>query len=66
MTFPRTTTIVPGASRSNVAWMVTAGFAVPSTGRMTLDLAWRYTDLGEIRTGRGAGGVVWRDGSREP
>ena len=66
MTFPKTTTIVPGARRTDVAWMVTAGFAVPLNGRMTLDLAWRYTDLGEIRTGRGAGRVVWRDGSREP
>ena len=34
--------------------------------RATLDVAWRYTDLGEVRTGRGAGRVVWRDGSRGP
>ena len=33
---------------------------------MTLDLAWRYTDIGEVHTGRGAGRVEWRDGSREP
>ena len=36
-----------------------SGVAVP-------ELACRYTDLGEVRTGRGAGRVVWRDGSREP
>ena len=42
------------------------GFEVPLNGRMSLDVAWRYTDLEEIRTGRGAGSVVWRDGSREP
>ena len=66
MTFPRTTTIVPGASRAGFAWMLTAGVAVTLDERMTLDLAWRYTDLGEVRTGRGAGRVVWRDGSREP
>ena len=29
MTFPKTTTIVPRASRTNIAWMLTAGFAVP-------------------------------------
>ena len=43
MTFPKTTTIVPRASRTNVAWMLTAGFAVPLGEGTTLDLAWRYT-----------------------
>ena len=66
MTFPRTTTIVPGASRVDLAWMLTAGVAVALGERATLDLAWRYSDLGEVRTGRGEGRVVWRDGSREP
>ena len=66
MTFPRTTTTVPGAGRTDVAWMVTAGMAAALRERTTLELAWRYTDLGEVRTGRGAGRVVWRDGSREP
>ena len=66
MTFPRTTTVVPGAGRTDVAWMLTAGFAVPLGEGTALDLAWRYTDLGKIRTGRGAGRVVWHDGSREP
>ncbi len=66
MSFPRTTTIVPGARRTGVAWMVTAGLAVPLGGGTALDLAWRYTDLGTVRTVRGAGRVVWRDGSREP
>ena len=66
MTFPNTTTIVPRASRTDVAWMLTAGFSVPVGEGTTLDLAWRYTDLGVVRTGRGGGRVVWRDGSREP
>ena len=66
MTFPRTTTIVPGASRVGLAWMLTAGVAVALGERATLDLAWRYSDLGEVRTGRGEGRVVWREGSREP
>ena len=66
MTFPRTTTIVPGASRVGFAWMLTAGVAAALGERTTLDLAWRYTDLGTVHTGRGEGRVVWRDGSREP
>ena len=66
MMFPKTTTIVPGASRTGFAWMVTAGVATALSERTTLDLAWRYTDLGTVHTGRGEGRVVWRDGSREP
>ena len=66
MMFPRTTTIVPGARRTGFAWMVTAGVATALNERATLDLAWRYTDLGAVHTGRGEGRVVWRDGSREP
>ena len=66
MTFPATTTTVPGGSRTGPAWMATAGAAVALGERLTLDLAWRYSDLGEVRTPRGPGRVVWRDGSREP
>ena len=56
---------MPRASRTDVAWMLTAGFAVPLGEGTTLDLAWRCTDLGVVRTDRGGGRVVWRDGSRE-
>ena len=66
MMFPRTTTIVPGAIRTGFAWMATLGVATALSERVTLDLAWRYTDLGTVHTGRGEGRVVWRDGSREP
>ena len=66
MTFPATTTIVPGGSRTAPAWMATAGFATALDDRVTLDLAWRYSDLGEVRTPRGPGRVVWHDGSRAP
>ncbi len=66
MTFPATTTTVPGGSRTGLAWMATAGVAVALDERVVLDLAWRYSDLGEVRTPRGPGRVVWRDGSREP
>lgn len=66
MTFPATTTSVRGGSRTDLTWMLTAGFTLPLNEWLDLDMAWRYTDLGEVRTGRGEGGVTWRDGSREP
>lgn len=66
MTFPATTTIVPGGNRSGFAWMVTAGVGMPLGESTTLDFLWRYSDLGDVRTGRGQGRVIWRDGSREP
>ncbi len=66
MTFPATTTTVPGGSRAGLAWMVTAGVAMAVGERAILDLAWRYTDLGKVRTDRGPGKVVWRDRSRDP
>ncbi|MDE0046023.1 MAG: outer membrane beta-barrel protein [bacterium] len=66
MTFPATTTTVPGGSHTGLAWMATAGVALALSERVSLDLAWRYTDLGEVRTPRGPGRVVWRDGSRAP
>ncbi len=66
MTFPATTTTVRGGSWTGLAWMVTAGVGMAVGERAILDLAWRYTDLGKVRTDRGPGRVVWRDGSREP
>ena len=64
MRFPRTETIVPGATVTEWAWAVTAGFSRRMTERMVLDLAWRYADEGDIQTGAGTGHVRWRDGSR--
>ena len=66
MTFPATTTHVPGESRSGFAWMVTAGVATALSESTTLEVALRYSDLGTAETGTGGGRVVWRDGSREP
>ena len=66
MTFPATTTVVPKGTRSGFAWMVTAGVEVPVSEHARLTFAWRYSDLGEVRTGRGQGRVMWRDGRRDP
>lgn len=65
MTFPRTTTVVPGGHRTGFAWMATAGVSAALGNRTAIDVAWRYTDLGEARTGQGVGRVIWRDGSRD-
>ena len=58
MTFPTTQTQMPGGSRTNFTWMATAGVSIAVNERARLDLAWRYSDLGEIHTPRGAGQVV--------
>ncbi len=65
-TFPATITTLPGASHVDKAWMVTAGYSIPHNDRVTFEAAWRYTDLGEVRTGTDEGQVVWKDGSRPP
>ena len=64
MTFARTQTIVPGASRTDWTWVLTAGLSRVLSERTVLDVAWRYADEGEAFTGEGAGRVQWRDGSR--
>ena len=66
MEFPKTRTIVPGGHRTDFAWMLALGLAMSAGERATLELAWRYTDVGTVETGRGAGRVVWRDASRDP
>ena len=66
MTFPKTMTSVPGTRRTGVTWRLTAGLGMSWGERVTLDLAWRYTDSGVIETGKGQGRVEWLDGSRDP
>lgn len=66
MDFPATFTTVPGGSHTDLAWMVTAGISSALDERTSLEFAWRYTDLGEIRTGQSIGSVTWRDGRRNP
>ena len=66
MDFPRTRTIVPGGRRTGFAWMATAGLAVSLGEKVTVDMAWRYTDYGDPTTGKATGRIEWRDGSRPP
>ena len=65
MDFPQTYTIVPGGHDVSLSFMLSAGLAVSLT-KWTVEVAWRYTDLGAIETSSGKGRVVWRDGSRGP
>ena len=64
MTFPRTQTIVPGASRTDWTWVLTAGLSKMLSERTVLYVAWRHAEEGEAFTEEGAGSVQWRDGSR--
>ena len=59
-------TALPGGSGRNFTWMLTAGIAIPVGGRIRLDLSYRYTDAGEIRTDVGDIAVVRyrEDGTR--
>ena len=43
-------TTLPGGSARNFTWMLTAGIAIPVSAGIHLDLSYRYTDAGQIRT----------------
>lgn len=66
MTFPRTITIVRGASSTETGWLVTAGIAFPWGESKHLDLAWRYLDAGEVFTRAGRAHVIFKSGNRPP
>lgn len=59
-------TALPGGSGRNLAWMLAAGVAVPIRDGIHLDLSYRYTDAGEIRTDTGDIAIVRyrEDGTR--
>ena len=59
-------TALPVGSGRNFTWMLTAGVAIPIGGSIHLDLSYRYTDAGEIRTDVGDVVVVRyrQDGTR--
>ena len=59
-------TALPGGSGRSFTWMLTAGIAIPIGGSLHLDLSYRYTDAGEIRTDTGDIAIVRyrEDGTR--
>ena len=66
MTFPRTTTIIRGASSTEIGWLVTAGIAFSWGESRHLDLAWRYLGAGEVFTRAGRAHVLFQSGNRPP
>ena len=63
MRFTKTATIVPGGQELNFAWMLTAGVGTPLTEKITLDVAYRYTDSGTVETDNGIARVVNQAGT---
>ena len=59
-------TALPGGSGWNFTWMLTAGIAIALSGSTHLELSYRYTDAGEIRTDVGEIAIVRyrEDGTR--
>lgn len=47
------TTVIQGGESTRFAYMLTAGGAVRLSDRLTLDIAYRYSDLGTVRTASG-------------
>ena len=59
-------TVLPAGSGHNLTWMLTAGIAIPISGKINLDLSYRYADAGAIRTDIGDIAIVRyrEDGTR--
>ncbi|MEB3258247.1 MAG: outer membrane beta-barrel protein [Cyanobacteriota bacterium] len=57
-------TTTPDGSRTNLAYLLTAGLSVPIGDRLNLDFAYRYTDLGQVQTNGGEATVVRARGTR--
>lgn len=58
------TTTTPGGASNNLAYLLTAGISTPLNNRLDLDLAYRFTDLGQVRTASGQAQVVRANGTR--
>lgn len=61
MTFPITSTDVPGGHHTGLSWLFALGVSRKIEGLGTLDLGWRYMDFGRVVTPRGPGSVVRND-----
>lgn len=58
------TTTTSGGYRTDLAYLLTAGISVPLGERLDLDLAYRFTDLGQVQTDAGQATVVRASGTR--
>lgn len=57
-------TTIAGGTHTGVAWLLTAGLAVPLRERLSMDLAYRYTDLGRVQTDAGNATIERATGRR--
>ena len=51
-------TTIPGGSSTDLAYLLTAGVSLPLSARLDLDLAYRFSDLGNVKTSSGQATVV--------
>ena len=55
---PGAVTVTQGGSHTDFAWTAAGGLAVPLGDSVVIDLAIRYSDLGEVRTDAGEATIV--------
>jgi opacity protein-like surface antigen len=55
-----------GGNYIGLAYMVSAGVAWELTKNITMDVAYRYTDLGQVQTSAGPANVDWHPHGRPP
>ena len=51
-------TVSQGGSSASFAYLLTAGVSIPVSERIDLDLAYRWTDLGTVKTNSGSARIV--------
>jgi opacity protein-like surface antigen len=51
-------TVTSGGSSTSFAYLLTAGVSIPVSERLDLDLAYRWTDLGTVKTNAGSAKIV--------
>lgn len=57
-------TVSPAGNRLDNAWLLTAGAALPLGETLMLDLAYRHSDLGEMKTDSGPATIIRPSGTR--
>lgn len=57
--------LMPGGNATSFAWSVAGGVAYDVNERLSLEVAYRYSDLGEVRTNEGTLFIQRRSGTRE-
>ena len=51
-------TVTSGGRSTSLAYLLTAGVSIPVSERLDLDLAYRWTDLGTVKTNAGSARIV--------